>query len=255
MTVSLMATLNIGPAAFAATPVANISCKSGMSRVAKLQCEASILLQSDKSFKDVKASMSNILKAETVSTSWAGSSKNDAVDWCAWTASFLIRDKVFRGGQSVYSKSSSDFVRFASKTTSSGRLQVVARAENSKSHLGSSSDITYISSNERLRVFLDNAEVQPGDLVAYYFVEYKGRKDQDGNPFHASENDSDRVTALLKNPQANKEDRPFWHLGVVYSNGRIIEGNRGGVLKSFKVSTQAEFTWYGGVVVLRPEWK
>lgn len=155
-------------------------------------------------------------------------------NWCAWTASFMLRDsKIFPASESKKEAipSSSELVRKALLT---GGAKV----------FGPSTSIS-------------GFKVKPGDLVAYYSLD---PEDKEGGKKITLVRLIALINALLKSPSvySNGTDvekatrnRPFDHTGVVVYEQETLEGNRGGKLR---VSRTPDVSGYDGLVVIRPSW-
>jgi hypothetical protein len=169
-------------------------------------------------------------------TDWYGISanKNYTGNWCAWTASFMLRNsKIFPSTPSkkVVISSSSELVRKALLT---GGKKVFGPAAS-----------------------ISGFTVQPGDLIAYYHVD-SGEDFENGKTI-SKVRLIELVNSLITNPgkyvgPTNVQNRPFDHTGVVVKGTATLEGNRGfpkGVLKVFK---KPDVSGFDGLVVIRPSW-
>lgn len=177
--------------------------------------------------------------------------QDGSIGWCAWTASYFLRGKHFAGGKEIFNPSTSGFLKDVALNTSGGKARIIGRFETSKKNEGKGigdAKIIYAPDNKTLQGFLTTTKkrsdgklppftsLQPGDLLGYYEIA-----------------ESASVTKLLEKPSASS-DKPFTHLGTVTEPNKFVEGNRGYKVRTF-TTANAEFKYYGGLVIIRPDWK
>jgi hypothetical protein len=176
-------------------------------------------------------------RASIVTPSWMKikANRDYSNNWCAWTASFMLRDsKIFPASASKKEAipSSSELVRKALLT---GGVKVFGPSKS-----------------------ISGFTVKPGDLVAYYSLD---SEDTEGGKKITLVRLVALINELLNAPgvynnkgtDADKatRNRPFDHTGVVVFEQEILEGNRGGKLR---VSRYPDVSGYDGLVIIRPSW-